>query len=495
VGWYFLTQSSPSEYDATNNDVLHLKGSVTKADRLPSWLRNKAIDDLPFYATSENETSAIIDGEPFEEVDEELEAARLWASHAANNKHDDNNNATEANQSQHPIIDVLSVGSSARIDYMNAQRDTWANNKHYVRDIFMESEMNTDSSIPDNGGSCQVLANECAESESSRLFSGQPTTFAETNSTTVAVNGEHDLCLQRRMGLAIGATARRYRKIVHALSIESTKSPSLTILSTGWEQYAGKILPNYLIVTFDVTYYNTLQLEQCITSKTDDEDKPLVYAPFISWSNREPSYNSNNNESQDTTKFAFPAQRTGAVFNRASLERFARPISCYASEDGTKPSIPIHYDPLEHPLEHRFCQWMAGKAKNVFSSLLHGALQLDLVRKKSKSEGDSLQPMSISDLLVMYSSHMHVLCKRDAGLPSGEEMLGYLVHKFSIGSRGDESAASSEGFGEIRTGTNNDDATEDICGATATKECDPSTMLACANLSLDQMKEVTKGGK
>eukprot|EP00985_Skeletonema_marinoi_P005617 scaffold2437_cov135-Skeletonema_marinoi.AAC.1 len=135
-GSVFIRSSSPQ-----NENPPQLKGSVSKVDRLQSWIRERAIDKLPWSTTNNTE-------DYYEDVHETVTAMKTWAA---------NGNHTNV------LVDVISIGSSIRMDYLHKQRDTWAS-PHFIRNMLMATEMNTDRSILSGDASCQALEQSCAKS-------------------------------------------------------------------------------------------------------------------------------------------------------------------------------------------------------------------------------------------------------------------------------------------------------------------------------------------
>lgn len=65
------------------------------------------------------------------------------------------------------------------------------------------------------------------------------------------------------------------------------------------------------------------------------------------------------------------------------------------------------------------------------------SLYVSLKLSKENSIIDAKHPnqaMSVSDLFYKYSYSMHLLCsnQNENIIPSGEEMIGYLIHRFNI---------------------------------------------------------------
>jgi hypothetical protein len=379
-----------------NENPPQLKGSVSKVDRLQSWLRERAIDRLPWSTT--NNTA-----DYYEEVRETITAMKTWASQSS-----DSYNHTNI------LVDVISIGSSSRIEYLHKQRDSWAA-PSFVRGIFMATEMNTDRSIlTGDDSSCQALELSCAKSDktvgvnsdvkirSRWLQSNNIRNEKSLNATTSAV----ELCIQRRLGLAMGVSIQRYRKINRAFDIQRDA------LGTEFS-----ILPSFLIVTFDQMSYNTTELKRC-----KEKERSQIYAPSI-------SVKQLKSKSHDNS-FPYPTNRTGLVFNREAIHRWMHQVPCSSTDTQS-------YD--SESFASNFCYWMrnafsqSSNQQNEFDSVLIRALKLS----KENSIIDAKHPnqaMSVSDLFYKYSYSMHLLCsnQNENIIPSGEEMIGYLIHRFNI---------------------------------------------------------------
>lgn len=502
-----LFRSSPNE------NPPQLKGSVSEVHRLQSWIRDRAIDKLPWSASNNTE-------DYYEDVHQTVAAMKTWAA-SQSSDHDSDANV---------LVDVISIGSESRMDYLHKQRDTWAS-PPFVRNMLMATEMNTDRSIMSGDASCQALELSCAkqsdvdsdvELESRRLQSNnaanETSAEAETEETNInatAVSTEElqsdnaandtseeteieeslinatassteiedlqstntadktsaesdtdesqitaelqsknlaneasavpetedshinatatstvevqsnstanmtpavpeteeslidatststeEVCVQRRLGLAMGVSVRRYRKISHAFQLQSEK------LGNDFS-----ILPSFLVVVFDQMAYNIADLKTC-----DEQESAQIYAPSTSLKQME-----GNN--QDTS-FPYPTNRSGLIFNRAAIERWILQVSCSSNDIQS-------YD--SESFGSKFCSWMsdANQSPNAFDSALLRALELS---KEDPITGvvEQNQVMSISDLFYKYSYSMHLLCSSHGVVPSGEEMIGYLIHRFNI---------------------------------------------------------------
>lgn len=114
----------------------------------------------------------------------------------------------------------------------------------------------------------------------------------------------------------------------------------------------------------------------------------------------------------------------------------------------------------------------------LFDSAIRKTLEISLSTQSAQLHNNGheflyssrLQAISVSDVFSIYSSTMHLLCKSDIKrIPNGEEMLGYLIHRFRI---------SGDGI----SGGNKD--SRPSCKASSSVECSSNSTVACSNLSL-----------
>jgi hypothetical protein len=96
--------------------------------------------------------------------------------------------------------------------------------------------------------------------------------------------------------------------------------------------------------------------------------------------------------------------------------------------------IPCFYDDMANDagtFESNICSLVRASSTeslNEFDSLLVHALKLSIRGSDDKDN------FSVSDIFLMYSQTVHLLCKSQHNkvVPSGEEMLGYLIHRFQV---------------------------------------------------------------
>src|SRR5210317_1912905 len=120
-----------------NESSPRLKGTVSKVDRLSSWLKER----IPWSTSGNTNTYEAY------EVNETLNALKTWVGHSSNHNHTQ-------------LIDVVSTGSSSRKEYLRKQRETWAS-PQFVRNMIMATEINTETGEDD---SCQMLELACSKS-------------------------------------------------------------------------------------------------------------------------------------------------------------------------------------------------------------------------------------------------------------------------------------------------------------------------------------------
>lgn len=496
VGWYCLVRP-PSFAQLVDNNAQNeegvvvvgtqpkIQGSVKQADRLPSWLREKAISKLPFART--NVTNS------------DLSDVNEWASYTKRK-----NNSTVNST----VVDVIIVGSVDRVDYMHAQQRLWAMRQNSVRNVFMATEINTYKSIKLGDGGCKELMHACIisnnnqteEDENNQLqryltYTYKPplrsnnitnitSSKAEPFSSLLQSNDE-EICLQRRIGLAMGASTRRYRKIKHALSLVSSTSQGM---NSGVNDDKS---PDYLIVTFDSTYFNTQRLDECM-GHGGGKNVANVYSPFVNHFGGQSRGNIQQYNTSSTTQFYYPSKNTGVVFNKPALKMWIRQIPCFASKSNSSfvPS-PIQYDYNTHSFEYDFCKLLnTAKTKttnyyDVFEIVIQKTLQISRTSQpEDETKGVNefvyssiYQTLSISDIFSIYASTQQVLCKSMSHdimlgnierIPTVEEMMGYLINRFKL---------SSDGLSLSCTVASDETS------------CYPN-MVACANLSLEKMRSM-----
>ena len=424
AGWYCVGRSAGWQP--------YLKAFEAKAERSKSWLRDRAIEKLALYSGGG--------------VDDEASgaAAKEWASRSAQNGV---GNST--------VVDVIAIGTVNTFERTPTQQRTWAWSNQSARNVFIATEVTTDSAIFSSpNGSCQELMKSCDASRSNRrrgLASSTTAVEKVVSSDAVSPRLDSGQCLDRRFGLAMGASVGRYRKIINALVAFGGDGGADGIL----KQYTSQTLPDYLIITYEFAYYNIQRLVGCMGH--GGADAPVVHAPFVSWTDVNLSDGTrkktqSQTPSKTTTSFAYPTRKTGVVFNKAAIEIWIRSITCFEPVDFP---TPIHYDAETHAHERDLCGMMtttmtngnanATRRNDAFESAIREIVEISLFaqeggRTTRRSEfhlSSRRQAVSIGDLLSLYASTLHALCKGGGGadtgrIPSVGKMFGYLIHRFGL---------------------------------------------------------------
>ena len=454
VGWYYVGRFAGWQP--------YLKAFEAKAERSKSWLRDRAMEKLALYSGGG--------------VDDEAgAAAEEWASRSS-----------QSGVGNSTVIDVIAIGTANTLEHMPVQQKTWAWRNPSVRNVFIATEVTTDNAIFSSlDGSCRELMNSCDVFRSNRRrgLASSTATVEKVAPDAVSPQLDSGQCLDRRLGSAMGASVGRYRKIINAL---------VTFGGSGADgipkQYTSQTLPDYLIITYESAYYNIQRLVGCMGH--GGADAPVVYAPFVSWADVNLSEGTRKKKqsqkpSKTTMSFAYPTRETGVVFNKAATEIWIRSITCFEPVDFP---TPIHYDAETHAVERELCGMMmtSGDANSTrrydaFESAIRETVKISLFSQRGGRTNQRIefhlssrrQAVSIGDLLSLYASTLHSLCKGSGGtdtgrIPSVEKMFGYLIHRFGL------VLSYEETLGGV---------TNSSCKSTYTDECNPRDMVACANIS------------
>ena len=159
-------------------------------------------------------------------------------------------------------------------------------------------------------------------------------------------------------------------------------------------------------------------------------------------------------------------------------------VRCLAKNNNNssfEPS-PMTYDRRTQTLEYQLCKIVKKrvptKNTDTFESALIKTLQIN--NQKEFVYSKILEAKSISDLFTIYASHKQLLCKIMSinRIPSEEEMLGYLIHRFKL---------SNDGLSLSLSEAHNKSTCE---VASTDAECEVNRTLACTNLSLQKLNNI-----
>ena len=258
------------------------------------------------------------------------------------------------------------------IERVQEQKRSWANH-HEVRNVFMAFETTTDLSLGPTG-SCANLTRNCGHED------------ATTD------------CVERRFALGLYSSARRYRKLIHAMTL-GDRGAQEENAANEWTNHYGNVLPNYLVLTYDYNTrgYNISRLAEC-EGLHGHSQVPVVYIP----------------------------DDQGIIFSKEALERLLRLVSC----------LPHPYKhQTNDPFEDALCDFVAKLMRDETNSYsIHDNLLLQAI-SMTQSNSQSYRQVSVIDMLNQYASTQHILCETNSKsrIPSGKEMLGHLLRELQLG--------------------------------------------------------------
>ena len=257
------------------------------------------------------------------------------------------------------------------LERVQEQKRTWANH-HVVRNVFMAFETTTDAT----SSSCAILTSNCGVNE----------------------DAARD-CMERRFALGLSSSARRYRKLVHAITLGVRGAQEKESAAEEWANHYSDVLPDYLVLTYDSNTrgYNISRLAEC-EGLHGHRHVPVVYEP----------------------------DDQGIIFSMEALERLLRLVPCLPH-------------PYKHqtgdPFEDQLCDFVARLTRdetNPYS--IHGSLLMQAI-DITQSNSQSLRQVSVIDMLSQYASTLHILCENNTNsqIPSSKEMLEYLLRELQLG--------------------------------------------------------------
>jgi hypothetical protein len=194
-------------------------------------------------------------------------------------------------------IDVLSIGSMNRPDYLHAQESTWASHGS-VRTFWGLTEHNDFNPTCGNMSRAEVEEHmaRCNKfkgwKKSMKHFIGDGYSIAEEQVRRDA----GWVCAQRRVGRALF-----WLKKLYAMRKDD--------------------LPDYLLLVDDDTYFDVVSFEEYVVRKKLDPSKTEMHGACLF-------------QRSGYIKWSFPYGGFGTVFTRASIERMLRPIHCQNATAG-----------------------------------------------------------------------------------------------------------------------------------------------------------------
>jgi hypothetical protein len=235
--------------------------------------------------------------------------------------------------SEFPVVDILSIGSKRRLDYLIAQQESFALHasvRHFftateaddLDDPYCDSHLTTDDVV----GISAFCRERSWNPTSQYLMHYSRNIYATANWLMKKPNPVGWMCAQRRPLYGLYKVFQRYFQKDSDGSRSNTGSSEF--LSTRIDD--NKVLPDYLIIMDDDTYFNLEQFpkmiaEDVITTHRPLDDPYVLPGCLVRW----PIHQIN---------FTFSFGGFGTIFNRASLLRLAEPIHCDSKSNTTSTS-------------------------------------------------------------------------------------------------------------------------------------------------------------
>jgi len=199
-------------------------------------------------------------------------------------------------QELYPKIDIVSIGSNKRIDYVSTQMTTWARHPS-VRTFWGLTELDdTDKDCEANLGD---YISECKiekETDSDMMGVYRLWHYDEADLKKRGIpHAPSWICSQKRPGHGLAKIGSAYKKLI---------------------QYVGahEALPDYLFLVDDDTYFNMDLFTKFVKGKNNTV--PIVYAGCAM------QFHPRN------LMWTFPWGGYGVVFSRGSIENLIHPLDC-----------------------------------------------------------------------------------------------------------------------------------------------------------------------
>lgn len=205
------------------------------------------------------------------------------------------------------VVDVLSVASNTRLNYMETQRNTWA--KHpLIRNFFNVTE--------DIDGSMMM---SCQQRMSTSLVSAVPKWCRKRYLSIRSSDSQDFSWLMQRFVQFYAAKAWLMAKPNPAgwLCAQKRFPIGLATIVLGYVE-RGESLPDYLLIVDDDTFYNMDVFYNVVIASQNSSDHPFVGA----------GCRVTNGHSKEKG-IVFPFGGFGLTFSKGSLERLLRPISIH----------------------------------------------------------------------------------------------------------------------------------------------------------------------
>jgi hypothetical protein len=252
-------------------------------------------------------------------------------------------------------VDILSVGSQSRLDYIQAQRDSFGSHSS-VRHFFNVTELDdpndphcsttlkwndvasisrfcsTNKYNHNNKRNHHKIHSSSWDPQRQFVMKYLSGSFASTTWLSKKTNPAGWLCAQNRPALGLYKVLQHYRSTLQMLQNDTVSSSSMTSSLS----LLSSVLPDFLIVMDDDTYYNMELLEQHFSPSYNDGNNNN--------NNDEANYNYNSDHYNSSIpkgiagcvvrspirsiNFTIPFGGFGFIMSRGYLQNLMTPIHC-----------------------------------------------------------------------------------------------------------------------------------------------------------------------
>ena len=371
----------------------------------------------------------------------------------------------EINEDDNLNIDLMSIGSLFRSEYMMKQKQTWASHPS-IRSFYGFTELDdhkpycsVDLDVVEYYNRCKnkeinVWDSDVTNVKVSNVFRSKHYGMDTMKSKGIKAGW---LCAQKRPGFAIGKIGRLYKD---EITKERKKDGSTHTLK--YENFfqdddlLNAVLPNFLILMDDDTYiYMNRFIPFMIENNkpTQTQEKAKIYAGCL---RGDPSV-----YEKHQIHWVYPWGGFGLIFNRASVKRLIMPIHCNDN---------AHASTFNHTSTNK--NFITSYNEFVCSRIKQNLLGEEKLFKNGMSISDLAYAMSSRKYFCMHSDHL----------------TSYLIHYYNLSDfTSDESDINDNNdefdFSRIYEYNKNANCADGV------KYCDPKSSHVCHRIDSDTMEK------
>ena len=367
-------------------------------------------------------------------------------------------------------IDLISIGSLFRSEYMMKQKETWASHSS-IRSFYGFTELDDDNPYCSVDLDIIEYMDQCKDKsinvwDSSMKRNNYNTTVSNVfrskhyGTDTMKKKGIKSgwICAQKRPGFAVGKIGRLYKEDALKERNKNSKSHSPEEEIIDDNEVLDSILPNYLIVMDDDTYINmenfiSYILENNNNQQTQEEEKAKIYAGCL---RGDPSVFEKNH-----IHWVYPWGGFGLILNRSSIKRLIMPIHCN-----------------DHPTTFNNKKSTTNSSNKNYIEFVCSRIKQNLLGEEKLFQNG----MSISDLAYALSSRKYFCMHSD-------HLTSYLIHYYNL------SDFYSDDGGDINDKNNEFDFSRlheynynANCAFDGVKRCHPKSSHICHRIDSETME-------